>query len=447
MVVACRLPGATGAQEGDAATHVRVGSRVRRGPDWVWFHQDGGGPGTVVELVPWKQEPGAGLRVRWDRTGDWNVYRWNAEDGKFDLELLDEPLIPLHQIAWKPPAPADMYCSPQQREALLALYWALNGPNWTFQRGWSQAAEQVAESPSTQSPRRPECAHGQEACTATGDEPPQDGEMPGAKASFQSQHKSPPSDLYQSGLPGRDETQSASEENHAELVVGAGEDSQALGSADSDLTSMQVKAIPAHGAVAAADAWHAESNRRGSGYVGEPEAAPYTAGATGTADNSGRTFHSNNDPCTLPWTGITCRRGKVISIKLDQNMLEGELPLSPWASLKHLESIDLSMNRLRGPLPSTIGEFLTELRFLELKHNQLSGPIPGWLGNLKHLTWLGLANNQFSGHVPAELSRLHELEYLFLSHNALSITRDKVPLAVRQLRKLASRHPRLEGNL
>ena len=36
-------------RENTNTTLPRVGSRVRRGPEWRWGNQDGEGPGTVVQ--------------------------------------------------------------------------------------------------------------------------------------------------------------------------------------------------------------------------------------------------------------------------------------------------------------------------------------------------------------------------------------------------------------
>ena len=72
---------------GSAAGELRVGDRVRRGPDWKWDEQDGGSGrlGTVTR-APTSSE---WARVEWD-AGDTNTYRWGHE-GAHDLEYLDGP--------------------------------------------------------------------------------------------------------------------------------------------------------------------------------------------------------------------------------------------------------------------------------------------------------------------------------------------------------------------
>lgn len=91
-----RLPASSGWLSGDTAGPLRVGDRVRRGPDWRWRNQDGGpdGEGTVVVagvIDGW-------ARVAWDAGGA-NNYRWNV-DGAFDLERFRDPERPMLRPEW-----------------------------------------------------------------------------------------------------------------------------------------------------------------------------------------------------------------------------------------------------------------------------------------------------------------------------------------------------------
>ncbi|CAK9102726.1 unnamed protein product [Durusdinium trenchii] len=61
-----------------------VGVRVRRGADWRWGDQDGGGPGTTV---PGADEDGW-VRVRWDHASRASNYRVGAQ-GCHDLVMID----------------------------------------------------------------------------------------------------------------------------------------------------------------------------------------------------------------------------------------------------------------------------------------------------------------------------------------------------------------------
>nr|XP_022329953.1 uncharacterized protein LOC111128566 [Crassostrea virginica] len=71
-----------------------IGTRVRRGPDWKWQNQDGGGSGTVTghsRRIGW-------LNVQWD-TGLALNYRYgtNGFITAYDIEPCDEPRILLNE--------------------------------------------------------------------------------------------------------------------------------------------------------------------------------------------------------------------------------------------------------------------------------------------------------------------------------------------------------------
>ncbi|XP_052244299.1 uncharacterized protein LOC127853652 isoform X2 [Dreissena polymorpha] len=62
-----------------------IGSRVRRGPDWVWDNQDHHGPGTVVG----HSEDDFKVWVTWDFDNMTTVYRYGL--GAYDVIVTDEP--------------------------------------------------------------------------------------------------------------------------------------------------------------------------------------------------------------------------------------------------------------------------------------------------------------------------------------------------------------------
>lgn len=67
----------------------RLGSRVRRGPDWEYSNQDSEGPGTIVGHVDIAPK----VWVNWDVNGYIDVYRY-GEFGMYDVLLVDEPRFP-----------------------------------------------------------------------------------------------------------------------------------------------------------------------------------------------------------------------------------------------------------------------------------------------------------------------------------------------------------------
>ena len=119
------------------------------------------------------------------------------------------------------------------------------------------------------------------------------------------------------------------------------------------------------------------------------------------------------------WFGVTTNaNGRVTRLELDENALSGSLPAS-LGNLTHLQELDLSDNELSGVLPASLGN-LTNLQRLSFFRNQFSGSLPAWLGNLTNLQWLSLSWNAFSGSLPAWLGNLTNLEYLDLSDNGFS---------------------------
>ena len=104
-------------------------------------------------------------------------------------------------------------------------------------------------------------------------------------------------------------------------------------------------------------------------------------------------------------------------LDLSSNQLAGEIP-DELARLVNLTSLDLMHNELSGAIPLGVG-LLTKLRAVSLGINELSGEIPPTLGRLSSLERLDLGLNQLTGQIPRELSLLSRLTELDLSHNGL----------------------------
>ncbi len=106
-------------------------------------------------------------------------------------------------------------------------------------------------------------------------------------------------------------------------------------------------------------------------------------------------------------------------LDLGGNSLSGDIP-SELGNLSNLESLALSYNPLSGGIPSTLGN-LNSLRWLDLSGNSLSGDIPSELGDLANLLGLHLGGNSLSGSIPASLgNHLGNLRFLDLGGNSLS---------------------------
>ena len=137
----------------------------------------------------------------------------------------------------------------------------------------------------------------------------------------------------------------------------------------------------------------------------------------------GPNWHENTNWLTeediATWYGVSVKNGRVTSLNLWVNKLNGEIP-PELGQLTALETLDLSWNNdLTGPIPQELGQ-LTNLRALELDINDLNGPIPTELVKLTNLTSLNLANNELTGAIPPELGQLTNLEKLILDGNRLT---------------------------
>ena len=108
----------------------------------------------------------------------------------------------------------------------------------------------------------------------------------------------------------------------------------------------------------------------------------------------------------------------LVELHLGYNQLSGEIP-EELGDLANLWSLQLMRNQLSGEIPEELGD-LAHLRVLHLYENQLSGEIPEELGNLTSLVELRLGYNQLSGEIPEELGNLTSLVELHLGYNQLS---------------------------
>ena len=103
-------------------------------------------------------------------------------------------------------------------------------------------------------------------------------------------------------------------------------------------------------------------------------------------------------------------------LELNFNQLSGSIP-SSLGNLSNLQDLKLYSNQLTGSIPSSLGN-LSNLQNLALGYNQLTGSIPSTLGNLSNLQDLYLRSNQLSGSIPSSLGNLSSLQTLELSINS-----------------------------
>ena len=102
---------------------------------------------------------------------------------------------------------------------------------------------------------------------------------------------------------------------------------------------------------------------------------------------------------------------------LHSNELSGGIP-AELGNLANLQSLYLSENELSGEIPAELGN-LANLQLLYLDSNKLSGKIPARLGNLTNLEDLFLNRNDLSGPLPLTLSALSQLLVLDIRETTL----------------------------
>lgn len=122
------------------------------------------------------------------------------------------------------------------------------------------------------------------------------------------------------------------------------------------------------------------------------------------------------NPCT--WYGVSCNGSNVISLNLNSNNLNGNLP-SVIGNLTKLELLNLNFNNLSGGIPKQIGN-IKDLKYLYLSLNHLSGSIPSEIGNLNKLEQLYLGSNELTGSIPTSIKKLNNLQEFLAYSNQLS---------------------------
>lgn len=137
----------------------------------------------------------------------------------------------------------------------------------------------------------------------------------------------------------------------------------------------------------------------------------------GSSWNNNTNWLDNTKPLH-DWKGIDMKNGRLNSLILIDNNLDGSIP-SNIDLLSEAKLFRLDINQLTGNIPSTIGN-LTNLEILALQQNQLTGNIPTSIGNLINLTMLWLDYNLFSGSIPSQIGNLTSLNDLFLDSCGLS---------------------------
>ena len=132
---------------------------------------------------------------------------------------------------------------------------------------------------------------------------------------------------------------------------------------------------------------------------------------------------------TIPSTVVNMT--SLQTLNLGSNSLTGPIP-SQIGKLTALTNLGLNRNRLTGAIPSDISK-LTKLTILSLGHNRLTGSIPSGINKLTKLKELSLEENNLTGSIPAGIGSLTSLEQLHLNNNELT---GAIPTQIGSLAKL-----------
>jgi len=114
---------------------------------------------------------------------------------------------------------------------------------------------------------------------------------------------------------------------------------------------------------------------------------------------------------------------------LRENSLNGTLPAALFPNMTQLRYIMFQENSISGSLPTQVG-LLNELNELHMYSNQLDLPLPEELGELPILSTLQLQDNKINGSIPYALGKVASLRHLDLYNN--SMTGD-VPSSIQDL--------------
>ena len=119
------------------------------------------------------------------------------------------------------------------------------------------------------------------------------------------------------------------------------------------------------------------------------------------------------------WHGVeTDGEGRVVSLDLGDNDLEGEIP-ADLGGLNRLRAVNLGGNRLRGIIPPELGR-LTAVQTVDLSENELTGDIPPDLAEWGQLGDLDLSDNRLTGEIPSRLGGSGTVRRLDLGNNRLT---------------------------
>ncbi|WP_439490782.1 leucine-rich repeat domain-containing protein [Algoriphagus sp.] len=127
-------------------------------------------------------------------------------------------------------------------------------------------------------------------------------------------------------------------------------------------------------------------------------------------------LHSNYLTGPIPADIGNLTKLKVLALFFTK--LEGNLP-SSIGNLHDMEWLELMGANFSGPIPSSFSN-LTKLYHFRVYDNQLTGPVPDYFCSFPNLLILNLQNNQFTGTLPTCIYT-SGINHVFLANNNFSI--------------------------
>ena len=272
---------------------------------------------------------------------------------------------------------------PTDKDALIALYCATDGDNWTNKTGWlTDAGLNMWHGVYVASPGDPVTELTLHDNNLTGTIPPELRNLTSLTLLW----------LRENNLTGAIPPELGSLTNLGYLQLQQNQLTGAIPSALGNLTSL-------------ADLYLYENQLTG--------AIPSALGNLTSLTN----LYLENNQLTGSIPSSLGNLTSLTQLYLYENKLTGAIP-SELGNLTALTHLRLENNKLTGGIPDLSA--LTSLEFLWLHNNQLTGAIPSELGDLAALRRLRLANNKLTGTIPSELGNLTALQWLLLNDNELT---------------------------
>ncbi|XP_057483206.1 LOW QUALITY PROTEIN: probable inactive receptor kinase At5g10020 [Actinidia eriantha] len=130
------------------------------------------------------------------------------------------------------------------------------------------------------------------------------------------------------------------------------------------------------------------------------------------------------DGCPDNWYGVSCSKGSVTSITLNDLGLVGEFDFLVMAGLKMLCNLSIPNNHFTGTITEQVGSIgkLEQLKYLDLRSNGFTGDVMHLLSQLGSVVNVDLSCNQFIGSLDlglGNLSFVSAIECFNISHNSL----------------------------